>query len=235
MLPRPAIRFWSSSADFQAARAALRTAPPASGRRTPAPAARRRARRDADGVQRAGRGKVHEAEPARVVVGDDLSVIEMDDDMVVLRILRARDGEIRRRTRPRCGTSRTCRGARSASRRCRARIERDIWPAASGPRSACPSAARENAAGKGKRMSARRSSTVSIRAPTNAGASPRRTVSTSGSSGIGLHWAWSRITARKAAPYFCSLTAPTPWIDGEIVERLAAAPSPSRSASGRGR
>ena len=37
--------------------------------------------------------------------------------------------------------------------------------------------------GKGKRRSARRSSTRNIRAPTIAGSRPRRTVSTSGSSG----------------------------------------------------
>ena len=75
------------------------------------------------------------------------------------------------------------------------------------PRPAGRSGVRRSAPGKGKRRFGAAQFDAVDRAPTIAGARPRRTVSTSGSSGIrdGL---W--MTARNAAPYFCSLAAPTP-------------------------
>ena len=60
----------------------------------------------------------------------------------------------------------------------------DISPAARARRPPGPVSRSTKRSGNGKRRSGRRCSTRSIRAPTIAGSSPRRTVSTSGSSGI---------------------------------------------------
>src|SRR5580693_3059447 len=51
-----------------------------------------------------------------------------------------------------------------------------------------PSRRLAKSAGSGQRRSPRCTSTLAKRAPSIAGSSPRRTVSTSGSSGIFLHW-----------------------------------------------
>ena len=48
-------------------------------------------------------------------------------------------------------------------------------------------------------------------------------------------FAWSRITARNAGPYFCSLTAPTPCSPARPFERARPRPWPSRSECDRGR
>ena len=59
-----------------------------------------------------------------------------------------------------------------------------IWRAGRAPRPCARQAARRNASGNGKRRSVRRCSTRAKRRPTRTGSRPRRTVSTSGSSGM---------------------------------------------------
>ena len=88
MLPSPAMRFWSSRADFSGARE------PANSFAEPRGVEFGRERLGAQSahprmlVERLGRREVHEAEAPRVVIGDDPSVIEDENDVIVLRIFR---------------------------------------------------------------------------------------------------------------------------------------------------
>ena len=89
--------------------------------------------------------------------------------------------------RPRhgCGTSPTCPDGRSARVACRDGWSRYFARRPTDTIAPPVKPARRNRSGKGKRRSGRRCSTATMVAPSITGASPRRTVSTSGSSGIG--------------------------------------------------
>ena len=82
------------------------------------------------------------------------------------------------------GTSPTCRDASAARRRTTDRPA-DIWRAGPSPRPSCRSSRSAKSFGKRPaQVGGRRTSTCAKRAPSMAGARPRRTVSTSGSSGM---------------------------------------------------
>ena len=166
-----------------------RTAAPEPRRRNRRRAARCRALRNSGWAARSPDGaSCIEAEAARVVIDDARAVRQMKDDMVMRRVLRALEMEGARAfpslavsmrnepDMPRCMISVS--PLSSAARIYFARRDRF-----STRRPARRSAKRS---GKGKRKPARRSSILSIFASTSTGARPRRTVSTSGISGIGM-------------------------------------------------
>ena len=111
--------------------------------------------------ERVAADEIHEAEAPRIVVGDDLAVIEMQHDVIVLGVLRALAMECAGRPRrrgldpERAGHARD---GRSASRRRRAGTE-GILRAAPGATIRRPVRRSRKRGGKGKRMSPRRSST----------------------------------------------------------------------------
>ena len=207
MLPRPAIRRWSSSALL-------------SGAREPANSfARRRASKSgASGsspspislgwvLECLARNEVEKTEAPRIVVGDDLAVIEMH----------ARRGRASGPWSVHDGTRRVVVSAAST------RNEPDIprWPISVSPSSSRkkrylarrasatirrPSGARGIGAGResGCPSAAIRPFRCALRPwPARGRAGRSRPPATQAS-------AWPRITARNAAPYFCSLSAPTP-------------------------
>ena len=148
------------------------------------------------GLDPRARHQIHEAEAAGVVIGDGRAGRELEHHMVVgagaavlvmelaRHALRAARVTRKRPDMPRCMTS-TSPEERSASRYLARRLE-GLTPALRG--------ARRTAPGRGSADRAGAASTRVKRAPTMAGSRPRRTVSTSGSSGIN-HLSGSR------APY----------------------------------
>ena len=217
-----------------AARANPRTASPDELRRIPGPSG--------SSPRPASRGwpssasvcdEVHEAEAARVVVGDDLAVIQMQDDVVVLRVLRALVMERA--------------GAMASAASMRNEPDMPRWAISVSPLSSLKQkifrAARKrddlpsrqplarSRAGRESGCPPRRSSTFRIRAPTIAGSRPRRTVSTSGSSGIAM----IPDDSEKGRAVFLQLDRADAMQAREARRACPAAPSPFRSASGQGR
>ena len=135
-------------------------------------------------VELGARHQLHRAEAARIVEGDDGAVRHVKHHMVVRRALwSARDNIDPARCRGRAASSPTCRDA-SAARRPTTDPPADISPAGPGLRRSSRAAAfrspwRSASAGRGGAPRPWRR-----RAPSIAGARPRRTVSTSGSSGM---------------------------------------------------
>ena len=133
------------------------------------------------------RDQLHEAEAARIVERDDRAVRHVEHDVIVRRELAARVMEFAGRPlvarRAARGTSPTCRDASAAPRRTTDR-RADIWRAGQARSTVAPSSRLLKFFGNGKRRSGRRCSTRTKRAPSITGCSPRRTVSTSGSSGM---------------------------------------------------
>ena len=178
------MRLWSSSADFSGVRERRRTASPGNGRRIRAPAVRRRAAQPRVVRERPASRQIHEAEPSRVVVGDDRIHYRDEHDVVVLRVLRPLVMEVARRSRlldPE--------GARHAEVRdqglASVELEEEVFgPPAhiDDPPAAQPVLERGGETGTGCRGAAirlcRRGRQASM------GMRPRRTVSTSGSSGM---------------------------------------------------
>ena len=189
MLPRPATTRWSSSAALRlvflpaqarASMAASNALPSGSG-----PSARN----SGSSSSSVARDELHQAEAARIVERDDRAPYDMWNTTwsCAACLASGRDG-----TRPACvsraacerrGTSPTCRDASAARRRTTDRPA-DIWRAGRARRRSCPSSRSAKSFGSGQRRSPRRASTLTKRAPSITGASPRRTVSTSGSSGM---------------------------------------------------
>ena len=204
------MRLWSSSAAFSGARDPANSV----ARRAASNSRRQRlvaeAREAADGLRAPSlRDEIHEAEAARIVVGDALAVIEMQARRGrASGPSSARDGKRRASSvsRPRCGTSPTCRDARSASRRCRAANRRYLARRASATiRRPVSRSAKRGREGKAH-VGAAQLDLLDARADhRRLQAAPDR---------LDLrqfrHRRCSRMTARNAAPYFCSLTAPTP-------------------------
>ena len=178
-----------------------------------------------------GRDQRHVAEAARVVVDDARAARETEHDVVVRRRLRRARDETRR---PRLVLDAERAGHAEMHHQRLAGIElaEQIFRATPQreDRSA-PSSRSTNLSGNGKRRSGRRISTRAIRAPTNVGARPRRTVSTSGSSGIRM--VLDDRQERRAV--FLQLRR-ADAVDARRDRRaFAASPSPFRSACGRER
>ena len=196
------MRFWSSRAALSGAREPANSF----ARRRGVEIRRKRlfaqARSVGDGIASASLARqIHEAEASRIVIGDGLAVIEMQHDVIVLRVLRALAMEIAGRRHLRSLDAERARHAEMGDQGFaavepkqkifRAPVERDDPP---------PGQPLSKRGGKGKRMSCRRNSTLSMRAPTIAGSRPRRTVSTSGSSGMGVVPCISRFVGHPPPP-----------------------------------
>ncbi len=205
------MRFWSSSALLSGARAPARTAASRAASNSADSGSTPRSRNSGWSARPFVGARVHRAETPGVVVDDARAAIEREDDVVVrFAFSPARGGTAAtsvcppRSTRnepdmPRCMMSvspPSSAASRYLARRVKASILRPVSRSA-------------KRSGKGTRRSPpprldpRRSACPPSRARGRAAPSRLRAAQAS---------AWSRITARKAAPYFCSLAAPTPWI-----------------------